>query len=287
MEKGPFIYFIRNILGNGHFSKCFYSIDPISGKEVAIKFALNEKKMINYKKEGIILSKLADENFYPKLFNFNSELDMKYLGMTLMGPNLLNIVNFFDKKYFGINIIKNIWLCLIDALEYLHSHKIIHRDIKPEYIVWGIYENNNLYNNDCLYLIDYGESDYLGSNYLGIKQDIQPKRGTKHFMSKNNHRRGTPCSSDDIESLIYCLLFMSIIGLPWDKIKDLPSCYENTLLKYKQDFDYWCGKDFEFLADILEYLKIIHEEKKEMNYHVLKKLMGKQEIEENKNPNRR
>ena len=43
MEKGPFIYFIRNILGNCHFSKCYYSIDTISGKEVAIKFALNEK----------------------------------------------------------------------------------------------------------------------------------------------------------------------------------------------------------------------------------------------------
>ena len=44
LENGPFIYFIRNILGIGHFSRCYYSFDTISGKEVAIKFALNDKK---------------------------------------------------------------------------------------------------------------------------------------------------------------------------------------------------------------------------------------------------
>lgn len=72
-EKGPFTYFSNLLLGKGHNSICFYAIDIISGNVVALKFGLNEKKDMDYKEEGILLNKLSDVNFYPKLYNFNSD----------------------------------------------------------------------------------------------------------------------------------------------------------------------------------------------------------------------
>ena len=52
VEKESFIYFKDLFIGSGHFSKCFYGIELITGNEIAIKSALNNNKVIDYKKEG-------------------------------------------------------------------------------------------------------------------------------------------------------------------------------------------------------------------------------------------
>ena len=144
IEKGPFIYFANNILGKGHFSKCYFSIDTVSGLPVALKFALSKKSVYTYKEEGIILNKLCDENFYPKLYNFNSDTSKDYLGMTLMGPDLLKILNFTKNKFFDSITIRKLGYELIKSLEYIHYHRIIHGDIKPQNLVWGIYNDKDL-----------------------------------------------------------------------------------------------------------------------------------------------
>jgi len=88
IERGQFTYFSNLLFGEGNNSKCFYGFDTISGKEVAIKFELNQKQMINFNQEGIIINKLSDVNFFPKLYNFNCENNKEYLCMSLMGPVL-------------------------------------------------------------------------------------------------------------------------------------------------------------------------------------------------------
>ena len=72
IEKGTFIYYPNLELGRGHCSKCSY------GLEVTIKFALNHKALINYNKEGILINKLSDLYFYPKLYNFNNDNKKDY-----------------------------------------------------------------------------------------------------------------------------------------------------------------------------------------------------------------
>ena len=57
IEKDFFIYYKDLIIGSGHFSKCFYGIELITRSEIAIKFALNNNRVIDYKKEGQILCK--------------------------------------------------------------------------------------------------------------------------------------------------------------------------------------------------------------------------------------
>ena len=106
----------------------------VNGKEVAIKFALNKYKIIDYKHEGLILNKLNDKNFFPKLYDFNFYTNSDFLFMTLMGPDLLKFSYFFGESFFNKNTIKDIGIILIEILEYLHYYNIILRNIKSQNI---------------------------------------------------------------------------------------------------------------------------------------------------------
>ena len=119
-------------------------------------------------------------------------------------------------------------------MEYLLFNNIIHRDKKPEIIVLAILKKNNLINNNYLYLINFGESDYIGKNFKGKIKDNFFKKENKHFMAINTHKYGEPCSNDDIESLVYSLLYITKKGLLWDKIKASPSNYDKTLQRFKE-----------------------------------------------------
>ena len=142
------IYFNNLVLRAGHFSKCFYGIDYNIGKEIAVKFALNNNKIINYNKEGTILSKLINNKFYPKLYNFHNSNNKEYLAKNIMGPDLSKITNFVDKKFLTRKTIRNIGISLIEILEFILYNHIVHRDIKPSNMVWGVYENNTILNKE-------------------------------------------------------------------------------------------------------------------------------------------
>ena len=135
-----------------------------------MKFALNQNKFIDYKKEGMLISKLSDIHFYPKLYNFNCFDNKEYLGMSVMSSDLHKIMNFSSEKYFNVWTIRNIGLCLLNLLEYIHYNNIIHRDIKPDNMVWGLYEINSILNKGSIYLIDFGESDYIGKMFFGAEE---------------------------------------------------------------------------------------------------------------------
>ena len=77
-------------------------------RRIAIKFALNKNKINNYHKEGILLSKLSNDNFYPKIFNFYFNNKREYLAMTLMGPDLKKIIQFTKNHFLGPKTIRNI-----------------------------------------------------------------------------------------------------------------------------------------------------------------------------------
>ena len=64
--------------------------------------------------------------------------------------------------------------------------------------------------------------------------------------------------------MIYALLYISKKGLPWTYISCPSSNYFKETLKMKINFPYysWCFGELEFLADILEYLKIVTNEKR-------------------------
>lgn len=99
----------------------------------------------------------------------------------------------------------SIGIQMLDRLKFLHNKGLIHRDIKPDNFLLGTGENKNK-----LYLIDFGFcKKYINDD--GKHMDTKMLNniiGTPHFISLNVHNLIQPSRRDDIESIIYVLIYL-------------------------------------------------------------------------------
>ena len=99
-------------------------------------------------------------------------------------------------------------------------------------------------------------------------------KGTRIFLSINAHNNGIPNTNDDLESLIYSLLYLSDKGLPWIHLNCKNKDKYKETLKMKINFEYYkfCGLEYKFLADSLEFLRYYCYKHEDIKYSVFKAL---------------
>ena len=75
---------------------------------------------------------------------------------------------------------------------------------------------------------------------------------------------------------------MPKIDFPWENIKCPPAHYSNEVFLMNNNFDYysWSGDEFEFLADILEFLNTKTKKSDELKYEIIKKLLNNENLSE-------
>lgn len=99
---------------------------------------------------------------------------------------------------------------MLQILEAVHAKFILHRDLKPENIMFNPQTNT-------FSLIDFGLSkrfvDKSGKHIL--RSTSKPFRGTLRYCSLNMHNGVENSRRDDIESLVYVLVFLQKGSLPW------------------------------------------------------------------------
>ena len=123
-----------------------------------------------------------------------------------MGPTLFDLFKFTDG--FDRKTIINILILLIEKLRYLSNHGIIHYDVKPENIVWGIFNQSKINNiNEC-YFIDYGLAIDLENDIFENKNYKKWKIGTPRYMSINAQKNLKPNYIADLESFYYIPLYI-------------------------------------------------------------------------------
>lgn len=102
----------------------------------------------------------------------------------------------------------------LTALESLHARHYVHRDVKPA---------NFMVRDDgeSISLIDFGLAElfrnpatYLHNSYSTGHQAV----GTLLFMSVNGQQGCTQSRRDDLESLVYTIIFAAHSELPWSAI---------------------------------------------------------------------
>ena len=165
-------YKIGRSIGHGAFGKVNLALHILSGQIVSIK-SFNKKKNIfsisKIKNEVKIMSKLRKHNNIVKLLElFETEEHYCLVMENIVGGNLLNAINKMNK--IPENLAKIIFKQLIQALQYIHSNGIVHRDIKPDNILLDL--------DNTIKICDFGVSKIIPEGQL-----IQDSCGTPAFVA--------------------------------------------------------------------------------------------------------
>lgn len=165
-------YTIEKVIGNGTFGCVFLANKKESNDKVALKICpLWSNETASYLKNEIFILSLIDSPFFPSFYNCNDHGSFFIIAFEYCPGNTLQeyleIVKKVDEK-----IILKILEQLLDALFYLHGHRIIHRDLKLENIII----NNKLEIKICDFgLAIFCAKDQLQLDFCGTLQYCSPE----------------------------------------------------------------------------------------------------------------
>lgn len=171
-------YKVLNVLGHGGMSDVYEARDIIFKRPVAIKiiksdFADKAENIIRFENEARFSSALNHPNII-KIFDYNKYDNLPYIvNEYVKGQTLRDSLDF--KRRFSTKEACHIMLQICDALIYIHSKNIIHRDIKPQNIYYDA--------NGEVKLGDFGISYLLNSSFnvnenkrvMGTAQYLAPE----------------------------------------------------------------------------------------------------------------
>ena len=195
-------YKLLEKLSQGSFGKVFKAENIRTGEIVAIKTEVKSKEQKSLKMEAKIYQYLANTDGIPQLKWFGATNNVNYLVTNLLEHSVTSLV----KKYGRLSI-KTVLLLgtqMIERLEILHGHYLIHRDIKPDNFMINISDKTNK-----VFLIDFGfckRYNYEG-NHIEFKMN-KTLIGTPNYVSLNVHKGCEPSRRDDLEACLYVMIYM-------------------------------------------------------------------------------
>ncbi|CAD8170225.1 unnamed protein product [Paramecium pentaurelia] len=258
-------YIVQKKISSGSFGVVLLGHDKDKNIDVAIKIEKEENEDVrSLEREVQVLERLNGIEGVPQLYWHGEQDDYNIIVMQILGKDLAYYMK--SKKKFSFKTAIQLGIQIVKVLERIHNKGVVHRDLKPENILFGI-------DDECskIYVIDFGISKIFRDKNGKIHpfRDNTSFIGTTRYASIAAHKGYELSRKDDIESLIYVLLYFMKGQLPWQNMQNV-SDEERTVkvgeLKMSIDPRELC-KDvpIEF-AIILEYLKQL-EYQSEPNYN--------------------
>ena len=202
-------YDIIKIIGEGGFGKVYYAKNKFSNTEVSIK-RINKSKNENLmfdnltiKNEIEVLKSLSHPNIM-KIYEFYSNEESYFLVNEYIkyGELSKKIKQTFSELQISLIIFQ-----ILKGLNYIHSHNIIHRDIKLENImindIENILINGKIEQFYWIKIIDFGIAKFTSSN-----KKEKGMTGTLYYMApeviKQNY--DYKCDIWSVGVILYMLL---------------------------------------------------------------------------------
>ncbi|EXB79431.1 Serine/threonine-protein kinase 36 [Morus notabilis] len=195
-------YHVIELVGEGSFGKVYKGRRKYTGQTVAMKFIMkhgkSDKDIQNLRQEIEILRKLKHENIIEMLDSFESPQEFCVVTEFAQGE-LFEILE--DDTCLPEEQVQAIAKQLVRALYYLHSNRIIHRDMKPQNILIGA--------GSVIKLCDFGFARAMSTNTVVLRSI----KGTPLYMAPELVREQPYNHTADLWSL-GVILYELFVGQP-------------------------------------------------------------------------
>ncbi|XP_032493170.1 serine/threonine-protein kinase 36 isoform X1 [Phocoena sinus] len=198
MEK----YHVLEMIGEGSFGRVYKGRRKYSAQVVALKFipklGRSEKELRNLQREIEIMRGLQHPNIVHMLDSFETDKEVVVVTDYAEGE-LFQILE--DDGKLPEEQVQAIAAQLVSALYYLHSHRILHRDMKPQNIL--------LAKGGGIKLCDFGFARAMSTNTMVLTSI----KGTPLYMSPELVEERPYDHTTDLWS-VGCILYELAVGTP-------------------------------------------------------------------------
>lgn len=239
-------YKIYKNIGQGKFGTIYMARNIKTNENVAIKVEYNGSQAI-LKHEAKMLKYLNEkgEINIPLVYWFGPYSDNIVLVMPCYDYSLHDDI--LNGNKYNITDINVVCITILRTIEYIHSKYVIHRDLKPQ---------NIMIKNGKIYLIDFGISTFyineFGEHIINKKNETI--LGSPKYISWNIHNGDTPSRRDDLISVGYIYLLLTMGNLYWSSIINEMNGYNNSDISITSELNekYKMEKGYENLIQRLD-----------------------------------
>uniref|UniRef100_A0AC35G0R7 Protein kinase domain-containing protein n=1 Tax=Panagrolaimus sp. PS1159 TaxID=55785 RepID=A0AC35G0R7_9BILA len=185
-----------------------------------------------------IYMSMGFESGIPRIYHFGMHDNFNILIMEHLGPSLSELLKERGGK-FNVKTVTNIAIQLINRMEYVHDHGIVHKDIKPLNFVMGTGQNAQ-----NVYIIDFNcSSKFINPR---TKEHIREEYEAPFFQvnscynSLKVHEGSAKTRRDDLEAISYILIYFLRGNLPWQHFKN-DEIYQIYQMKRSIPVEELCG----------------------------------------------
>lgn len=219
-------YRIINRIGEGAFGSIFEGYNINTNEKVAIKISEMDSSVL-LKNEARIYNALSNISGIPTIRSYGMTGKYSYLVLNLLG----NSLECYKEKCGGslsLKCVLMIGIKLLERIKTIHQAGILHRDIKPDNILFSVDPDD-----DTLFLIDFGlAKSYIDSRGNHIESSAANSLiGTREYASINTHNNVSQSRRDDLETIGYLLIYLLNGTLPWQDINIIDTEERNLQIK--------------------------------------------------------
>lgn len=217
-------------IGSGSFGDIYLGYHKDTAEEVAIKLEPANAQYPQLAWEYRIYSLLNMNNDFPMTYWFGIEGDFTGLVMEYLGYSIETLFNRCQRR-FSLNTVIMLGLQMLLRIETLHSIGYIHRDIKPDNFLIGRGSKSK-----HLFCIDFGlAKKYIHEGKHIIYHEGLSLTGTARYASINNHRGVEQSRRDDLEAIMYVMIYLLQGRLPWQGLSATTKTERYRLIKHKKE----------------------------------------------------
>lgn len=209
-------YKLVSKIGRGSFGEIWRAQHTETKEIVAVKLEKTDNKSLKLYAECKIYmymqweTKIKD---FPKMLYYGIEEGYNVMVLDLLGESLEVLFAYCSKK-FSLKTVIMIGYQVLKRIEFIHSKRILHRDIKPDNFAIGRHKTSHR-----IFIFDFGLSKkYMdpSGEHIAYKENSHLV-GTARYASIHTHGGIEQSRRDDLESFVYMMIYFLKGRLPWQQ----------------------------------------------------------------------